>query len=113
MVANRSSSRLCVLTVLIAGVLTLASATPQAHGAIEQRSMDRVRKLLDDKIMGKNILSFVHFGAEYRGQKYLETRAVQTEKGAAVPDDFALVYRFEWDKDGTTELAFLCDHRGN
>ena len=28
------------------------------------------------------------------------------------PGDFALVYRFNWENDGITDLAFWCDSRG-
>ena len=56
---------------------------------------------------GRNASSHLHFGAQYKGHTYQQTRGVQNK-----PGDFALVYRFNWDNDGVTDVAFLCDSKG-
>jgi hypothetical protein len=36
-----------------------------------------------------------------------------TSQGKRVPGHFALVYHFDWQDDGKTQLGFLCDAKGN
>jgi hypothetical protein len=85
------------LTALLAPCLPAADYT--------QPALDRAHSFLRTEARGREVLSFVHSGADYHGHKYVET----------IPLDygFALVYRFWWEDDGVTDVAFLCDPRGN
>jgi hypothetical protein len=73
-----------------------------------QEALNRADSFLRTQQRGRDILSYVHFGADYHGHRYLKTLAVS---GSA--SDFALVYRFNWEDDGVTDVAFLCDRGGS
>ena len=113
MTVSHPSRRLSIPAAFVASLVVLLLSAPVASAAVEQRSLDRAHKFLKDPEVGKQVLSFVHFGAEYRRHTYMDVRRVKDAKGAIVADKFVLVYRYEWDEDGTTDLAFLCDWRGN
>jgi hypothetical protein len=96
-----------------AALLTmLALMAPAAMAEISQRAVNQAHDFLKTKEMGKEILSFVHFGAAYKGHDYLNTSTVVDGDGREVPDKFALVYRFHWEDDGVTDVAFLCNGSG-
>jgi len=97
------AAQVALMLVLIA----VSGAGSQASGA-SQQAVNRADALLRTEERGKEILSYVHFGAAYRGHRYVRTLAVDDGTGA-----FALVYRFQWEADGVTDLAFLCDSGGN
>jgi hypothetical protein len=71
-------------------------------------ALNRADSFLRTQERGRDILSYVHFGADYHGHRYLKTLEVNGS-----PNDFALVYRFNWEDDGITDVAFLCDRRGS
>jgi hypothetical protein len=96
----------------IAVLMAIALLTPAARAEIPQSSVNRAHAFLKTKEMGKNILSFVHFGADYKGHEYARTIGVVDEDDKPQPDKFALVYRFHWEDDGFTDLAFLCNRSG-
>lgn len=78
-----------------------AAETPR----ISQAALDRAHLFLKTKDRGKDILEYVHFGATYSSHEYLKT--IDLGGGS-----FALVYRFNWQPAGITDIAFLCDARG-
>ena len=59
------------------------------------------------------MLGFVHMGAQYNNHEYSVTRTVSTRSGETLAGHFALVYDYSWQDDGKTQIAFLCDERGN
>jgi hypothetical protein len=85
----------------------------QAGEDSAQRSAIAAHDFLKTRQRGKDILDYVHFGATYRGHEYVETRSVVDGAGLPVEGRFALVYRFYWENDGVTDVAFLCDPRGS
>jgi hypothetical protein len=87
-------------------------AAPAALAEVSQRAIDRAQSFLKTREMGKNILAFVHFGADYKGHAFLYTTAVTDEDDRQLPDKIALVYRFRWEDDGVTDIAFLCNSKG-
>lgn len=95
-------------SLMLSALLALAWLTPLAPAqSIDQKSIDRAHDFLKSSNRGKGVLSFVHFGAEYKGHTFKETRNVQNK-----PGHFALVYQYNWESDGVTKLAFLCDSDG-
>jgi hypothetical protein len=72
----------------------------------------RVRRILGSTDVGSFILAgYLHWGAPYHGHQFIEEgRVSQNDK--PVPRQFSLVYRFKWDVDGVTDLAFLCTATG-
>jgi hypothetical protein len=72
-----------------------------------QQALNRADSFLKSAERGREILSYIHFGADYHGHRYLRTMAVEGAK-----DDFALIYRFNWEDDGVTDAAFLCNKAG-
>jgi hypothetical protein len=86
----------------------VATLIPSGHAAdFGQTAVNRAGAFLGAPDRGKEVLAFVHFGADYHGHKYVETRNVNDGRGA-----FALVYRFWWEDDGVTDIAFLADSTG-
>ena len=110
MFARFAMSRSVSLSVVVLmGMALLASS---ALAEVSQRALDRAGAFLEKKEIGKDVLSFVHFAADYKGHAFLDRRRVVDEKGNVLPNEFALVYRFTWENDGETDVAFLCDAAG-
>jgi hypothetical protein len=95
------------------GALGLMAALVAPAQAGDQKAVDRAHNFLKTEQRGKDVLSFLHFGTEYRGHKYLESRTVKDGNGKLIPGHFGLIYRFDWANDGWTKLGFLCDAKGN
>lgn len=93
-------------------LMTLALLAQSAYAEVPQQAVDRAGTYLDKREVGKDVLSFVHFGADYKGHAFLNRCTVVDENGKAMPDKFALVYRFNWENDGVTDVAFFCDSSG-
>jgi hypothetical protein len=55
---------------------------------------------------GQEILNYVHMYAAYRGHDYVRTVALENGQ-------FELIYRFRWEDDGVTDIAFLCNAQGS
>lgn len=104
-----------VMALLTAVLLAFAgSSSTQVRAAeetTEQIVLNRAHDFLKTEKRGKYIISYTHFGANYTGHSYSETREV-LKQGQIVPGHFALVYTFTWGNDGWTDIAFLCDARG-
>jgi hypothetical protein len=96
-------------SVLLIAITLLAQS---ARADVSQKAIDQASTYLDKRDVGKDVLSFVHFGADYKGHAFLNRCTVVDENGKAMPDKFALVYRFNWENDGVTDVAFFCDNRG-
>lgn len=107
-----SSSRSRSLSLAAVVLTTLALLSPVARADVSQQAIDRAQAYLQTREMGKNILSFVHFGADYKGHSYSGRATVVDEDGKTLTDKFALVYRFNWEDDGVTDVAFLCNSSG-
>jgi hypothetical protein len=94
--------------LVLMSVVFLGSITTAAHAEAPDSSVNRAHDVLKQAATGRDILSLLHFGAKYKDHNYVKTMAVRNN-----PDDFALVYRFEWEDDGITDLAVLCDRGGH
>ena len=100
-------SRKAGLLVLALLALALISPSARAQGIVDQNAVNRANAFLKTENRGRVALNHLHFGTRYGGHTYQRTLNVQNK-----PGDFALVYRFNWDNDGITDLAFLCDSKG-
>jgi hypothetical protein len=100
------------LFVVLGLVLLLAPAV-RADDDIDQKALDRAHAFLKTTQRGRDVLGFAHAGTRYMGHKYKDSRFVTDLEGKRIPGRFALVYTYDWNDDGWTELAFLCDRRGN
>src|SRR5438270_428338 len=95
-------------------VVMLGLLVPFVHAAAagaqtaDQTSVNRAHDFLKSEKRGRNVLSYVHFGAQYKGHTFVERRGVNNQ-----PAHFALVYRMNWENDGVTNVAFLCDGKGS
>lgn len=86
----------------------MAALAPAIQAAdYSQQAINNADSFLRTPERGRDILSYIHFGADYHGHRYLRTLAVEGSS-----DDFALVYRFKWEDDGVTDAAFLCNRYG-
>lgn len=93
-------------------LMTLALLAQSAFAEVPQRSIERASTYLNKPETGKNVLSFVHFGADYKGHALASRCTVVDQNGKTEADKFALVYRFTWEDDGVTDVAFFCDSNG-
>lgn len=107
-VSTRTSTLNRVRPLLLLVFTLITALVPSAKAANStQQALEKADAFLSTEERGKEILSYVHLGAEYHGHQYLRTRPVDNN-----PEAFALVYRFRWEDDGITDVAFLCDSRG-
>src|SRR5580693_445654 len=92
----------------IAVVLMLSMlAMPPARAAdFDQQAVLSAQRFLKTEQNGKYTLAFLHFCADYHGHEYQGTLP-------AIDGTFKLVYRFKWENDGVTDLAYVCDAKGN
>jgi hypothetical protein len=109
MLTNRLLSVLGPMLVLI----VVVPQTVRADDEVDQRAVDRAHGFLKGAARGRHILGYMHAGTKYAGHKYTEMKYVTDGDGKRIPGQFALVYAFDWNDDGTTDVAFLCDRRGN
>lgn len=101
------------LSVLLLVGLTVWSAPAlRADDEPDRKAVAAAHKFLNTQARGRDVLGFVHFGSRYDGHAYKEIRQV-TREGERVPGHFALVYRYKWEGNGRTDVAFLCDAQGN
>jgi len=87
--------------------LCLFASSAQAQGTIDQAAVNKANEFLKTTSRGRDTLGYLHFGAKYVKHTYQQTMNVKNK-----PGDFALVYRYNWENDGITDLAFLCDSKG-
>jgi hypothetical protein len=91
------------------GLCLLATQFASAQNLQGRRAAaaDKAHRFLFTKERGEEILTYLHFGADYVGYHYIGYKP----EG----DDFALVYRFDWKTTdpGSTDVAFHCDGDGN
>ena len=113
--SNSLRSRVTKLqqTVLALLAACLLMAIPARVAAYDSNAgVQRAYNFLQDRQNATDILSFVHFGATYNSHEYVETRNVVDGSGNTIYGDFALVYRFHWENDGITDVAFFCHPSG-
>jgi hypothetical protein len=99
-------------------VLVLGSAAAFANPAragndIDSNAMKRAMDFVAPEQRGRDILSYIHYGAKYRGHSYQQWLTVVDQQGKTIPGHFALDYRFKWDDDGVTDVRFFFDAKGN
>lgn len=107
--ANRTVST-ALRRIRISGSLVafsvMAALIPCAQAAT-QAAVNRADSFLRTADRGKEVLSYVHFGADYHGHSFVRTLDVSDGVGT-----FGLVYRFRWEDDGVTDVEFLCTDNG-
>ncbi|HVU44883.1 MAG TPA: hypothetical protein VHD85_02090 [Terracidiphilus sp.] len=100
-------------TVLALLAICLLTGVPAWAGSYDNDTgIQRAYSILQNRQNATDILSFVHFGATYNSHEYLQTRSVVDGSGNPIDGDFALVYRFHWEGDGVTDIAFFCHSSG-
>jgi hypothetical protein len=92
--------------------LALAAASARADD-IDQKAIDRADAFLKAAKRGQFIAGFCHFGQKYLSHRYAKTLRVKDSTGKLLPGRFALVYDLKASDGLDTQLAFLCDTRGN
>ncbi len=86
---------------------TPPSPPPQNHDP-DPASIRRARQFLDRNDVANNISTlFLHTGASFDGHTFQGIGALQDNT-----EGFALLYQFNWDRDGLTDVAFVCDPSG-
>lgn len=102
-------ARTCCSSLLLAASLLAMTACDDLTAAnpdqVSQAAVNHAHHFLGSVQHGKDILNYVHFGATYHRHEYIKTVAL----GGG---SFALVYRYNWEDDGVTDIAFNCDSGG-
>ena len=80
-----------------------------------QSAINRAQAFLGKRVIGDFVTGYVHLGASYTTHEVQSVRYVTDENDKKIPGKFALVYRYKWDASGTgnTDIAFVCDPKGN
>ena len=97
-------------TTLLALVVLLGAAA--GANAADAGAVAKAKAYVDPADTGKVILNYVHMGSRYGGHNFVETRNVQDGQARILAGYFALIYRFNWENDGATDVAFLCTPAG-
>lgn len=92
--------------------LTLPAATARA-GDIDDKAVERADNFLKTTKRGEFITLFCHFGQKYLRHSRVKTMTVRDATGGTVAGHFALVYDIKASDSLDTQLAFLCDTKGN
>lgn len=100
----RHSLVVCVLFLFI---------QPLQADDIDSRAVEKAKSFLKTSKRGEFVNGFVHFGTKYLGHGYAKTLTVKDGTGNILAGHFALAYDFDWTDGGKTQLAFLCDAKGN
>lgn len=100
--------RLLVVLTLLASLGLPANAA----NSFSDSAVRRAAAFVDTKSRGEFVLGHLHMFATYRGHKYRETLRVTNSTGAVEPGKFALVYRYYWNDDDYTDLAYFFDAKG-
>jgi hypothetical protein len=105
------------VAALAAAVLLTSSAasTPALAlaGTASDAAIQTAHNVLDNRDNANTILSYVHYGADYKGHKFLQSRGVVDENGNTINGEFTLMYRYYWEDDGVTDIEFLCHPNGS
>jgi hypothetical protein len=81
----------------------IPSSTPSDERPLAVRVADA---FLKPEQRGRDILSHLHFLADYHGHELLKVVALPEER------QYMLIYRFWWYQDGITDVGFLFDLNG-
>jgi hypothetical protein len=103
----------CLPLVCILGLMSVPAPSAQATDDSVQRAVNKAHGFLKTEKRGKNTLGYVHFGADYHGHLYQKILPVFDGDGNRIAGHFKLVYRFKWEDDGVTDVAYLCDDSGD
>jgi hypothetical protein len=74
-------------------------------------AVSRARRFLDQKELAKTVVEFLHFGADLNEATFTGVGPLNDEAGQPTTG-FAVFYRYVWDSDGWTEVAFICNSAG-
>jgi len=109
-----AAAPLCIFSrsLVLIGLFAISSSTVRGEEA-NSEAIQRAHKFLRTAACGKDVIGIAHFGTTYKTHSYLKTLNVTTSEGKPVPGHFALVYHYEWDPNGWTDIAYLCDTRGS
>lgn len=100
-------SRLLIVPAVSLVLLLCASAQ-----AADANAVARARAYVEAPKNGPAILNYVHMGSRYGGHQFVDQRNVQNVQGQVFAGYFAVVYRYQWEADGLTDVAFLCTPDG-
>ena len=110
--AAATTSKVFSRSFVLIGLFALLASAARAEEASSE-AIQRAHKFLSTPRCGKDVIGVVHFGATYTTHTYLRTLGITTPAGTPVAGHFALVYHYEWDPKGWTNVAFLCDTAGS
>lgn len=109
-----NTNRTCtaILTLALLAFATASGTQARAESGPSEKAVRRAHEFLKGESTGRYVLGFVHMGARYDGHELVELVGVK-RNGRPVPGHFALVYGYDWQGDGSTRIAFLCDREGS
>jgi hypothetical protein len=97
----------CIVIGFVCALSAPAAAQP------DQKAVARAYRFLSTNQRAEATLNFVHFGTDYKGQKYLgKNDNIVDSSGSPIAGHFALIYRLFWNDDGVTDIVYFCDANG-
>jgi len=98
---------------LAASLVLALVVRPALADDVDKAAIRKADGFLKTAKRGQFIGGFCHFGVAYRGHSAAGVRLVKNAAGGLVAGHFALVYDFKMSDGVETQLAFLCDAKGN
>lgn len=94
-------------------MLVLALPGVSFSQEISQTAIDKAHNFLKTSDRGRQINHLMHFGTTYTSHEAIEVLAVKDAAGRLVPGEFAISYRFWWDREYSTDLLVFCTASGS
>lgn len=110
-----NNSRLMLLLAVFSTCAYLPAKGGLRAEEPSQSAINRAQAFLGKGAIGDFVTGYVHLGASYTTHEVQSVRYVTDENNKLIPGKFALVYCYKWDASGAgnTDIAFICDPKGN
>ena len=96
----------------IVAALIVVAAAPAASAQPDPAAVARARRVADKRQVVKAVVEQVlQVGASFTRKSFRGVRVLEDGEGQPTRY-FALDYRYRWDSDGWTDVAYVCDETG-
>ncbi len=96
----------------IIAALAIVAAAPAALAQPDPGAVARARRVVDKRQVVKDVVEQVlQVGASFTRKSFRGVRVLE-DAGRQPTRYFALDYRYRWDADGWTDVAYICNETG-
>jgi hypothetical protein len=100
------------MTAGIVAALFVVAAAPAASAQPDSGAVARARRTADKRQVAKDVVEQVlQVGASFTRKSFRGVRVLADGEGQPTRH-FALDYRYRWNSDGWTDVAFICNETG-